>query len=187
MRNAFIGCLMVSLWGCAHVAQNTNSACSLIVESYSIDQVVFPIDCHTVVCTDGFANEGFVWITDLSEDALRSGEFNHGQIVQIQLLWIPEAGKTPLSETSTNFVFEHIIISNGEIGVYGGGGYCWPSGNAQTGITLDVEDATIALQEKSERFVDLLSPSTISGVVRSQPNAHIARLIEAAAQRIKNQ
>ncbi len=187
MRNFILVCFVLAFAGCSQVARNTNPLSSLKVESYGIDQVIFPIDCSVVVCTEGFANEGYIWMTDLSDDALRSGNITNGQIVQLQLLWLPEAGKTPLAETSTNFVIEHIIVSDGEVGIYGGGGFCWPHGNASTGMTLDIEDATVAMQEQSERFVDLLTPATVTGLVRSNPDANKSRLIEVAAQRIKNQ
>ncbi len=187
MHKLILVCFVVLLASCTHISRNTKPLSSLKVESYAIDQVIFPIDCSIVVCTEGFANEGYIWMTDLSDDVLRSGDITNGQIVQLQLLWLPEAGKTPLAETSTNFVIEHIIVSDGEVGIYGGGGFCWPHGNATTGLTLDVEDATIAMQEQSDGFNDLLTPATVTGLVRSNPDANKSRLIEAAALRIKNQ
>ena len=187
MLNLFFVCFVVLLAGCSQIANNTDPMTSLKVESYGIDQVIFPIDCSTVVCSEGFANEGFIWMTDLSDEALRGCTISNGQIVKLQLLWLPEAGKTPLAETSTNFVIEHIIVSDDEVGIYGGGGFCWPQGNASTGLTLDIEDATVAIQEQSDRFIDLLTPATVTGIVRSKPDINKSRLIEAAAQRIKNQ
>ncbi len=187
MLKVTFACFTLFLVSCSHIARTNSPLSSLTLESYGIDQVIYPIECSTVVCTTGFANEGYVWMTDLSEEALRSGNITNGQIVQLQLLWIPEAGKTPLAETSTNFVVEHIIVSDGVVGIYGGGGFCWPSGNAETGMTLDIEDATVAIQEEDERFVDLLTPATLVGTVYSTPNVNKSRLIAAAAERLRNQ
>ena len=150
-----------------------------------LDRVVLQPHCTTIVCTNGFANEGDVWMTDIPLDQLVEGNFLNGQIIHLQVLWTPVAGKTPLASTSTNLSIEHIIIADGRVGIYGGGGYCWMSGNPEKGMQLYIEDATIAIQEQSNGFLDLLTPATMNGRVRSVPDQTTARQIATAAELLR--
>lgn len=175
--------LAMGISGCSS-GITSNSSSTLEVRSLGLDQKVLRTDCSTIVCTDGFANEGDIWMTDIPVDQLRTGSVSMGQIIHLQILWTPTAGKTPLASTSTNLAIEHIIIVDGEIGIYGGGGYCWPEGTPETGLEIIVEEATIALQHHSAQFADLLTPATMEGRVRSQPDPNTARLIAAAAKQL---
>ena len=184
-KNALCLAVCIAMPACQQFDLVSGNASSLQLQSIGKNQMVLPVDCATVVCAEGFANEGDIWITDIPMDNLQSGNIRNGQIIRIQLLWFPKAGKTPLAETSTNFVIEHIIIAEGEVGIYGGGGYCWPKGTPENGMTLKIEDATIAIQQNSQHFADLLTPATLNGTVIGKADKETARLISAAAQRFK--
>ena len=158
-----------------------SSTSALEVHSMGLDRAVLRADCSTIVCTQGFANEGDIWMTDIPMDDLVSGDFDTGQIIHLQLLWTPVAGKTPLESTSTNLAIKQYIISNGAVGVYGGGGFCWPTGAPEKGISLYIEEANLSLQNSNGNFNDLLSPASITGRVQSTPNNTIARQIANAA------
>ena len=162
------------------LAQNS----SVQIQSMGSNSYTLLADCSTVVCTTGFANEGEIWMTDIPIDELARGNSPDGQIVHLQVLWNPVAGKTPLASTSTNLVIKHIIIADGEVGVYGGGGYCWSKGSPSEGMSLDIEDATIAMQNRSPGFLDLLTPATMSGNLTSRPDDVTARQIATAARRL---
>ena len=178
--------LLISLISsCTSGGVITNHSSSLEVYSMGLNQVVLRIDCTTIVCTKGFANEGDIWMTDIPMEDLLAGEFTNGQIIHLQVLWTPVAGKTPLASTSTNLSIEHIIIADGNVGVYGGGGYCGLSGNPERGMQLNIEDATIAIQKQSSGFDDLLTPATMNGQVRSVPDKTIARQIATAAEMLR--
>jgi len=157
---------------------------SLEVHSMGLDRVTLYADCTTIVCTDGFANEGDIWMTDIPMEQIISGDFDSGQIIHLQVLWTPVAGKTPLASTSTNVTIKHIIVSDGVVGVYGGGGYCWKYGNPNDGMLLTVEDANVSIQTQSGTFADLLSPASMAGTISSVPNKQIAKQIANAAYRI---
>ncbi len=150
-----------------------------------LNRIVLLADCDTIVCTEGFANEGDIWMTDIPMDQIQNGNILNGQIIHLQVLWTPVAGKTPLASTSTNLAIEHIIISNGNVGIYGGGGYCWKYGNPEDGMHLLIEDATIAIHEQSADFADLLTPATMNGSVRSIPDTTLAKQIAAAANLLR--
>ncbi|MDP7006216.1 MAG: hypothetical protein QF718_08420 [Phycisphaerales bacterium] len=154
---------------------------SLEVHSMGLNRVLLKADCQTIVCSEGFADEGNIWMTDIPLDKLANGDFTDGQIIHLQLLWKPVAGKTPLSSSSTNLAIKHIIVSGGSVGVYTGGGFCIPNGSPKKGMSLYIEEATIALNEHNSSFVDLLTPATMTGRVSSTPNRQIARQIENAA------
>lgn len=157
---------------------------SVQIQSMGRNSNTLYADCSTIVCTTGFANEGEIWMTDIPIEELAQGNSPDGQIIQLQVLWIPMAGKTPLASTSTNLAIKHIIIADGEVGVYGGGGYCWSKGSPSEGMRLDIEEATIAIQHQSSGFFDLLTPATMTGDLRSRPDDVTARQIATAARRI---
>lgn len=176
--------LVLLLAGCASGGGFAQKS-TVQVQSRGMNSVILLANCSTIVCTSGFANEGEIWMTDIPIDELTQGNSPDGQIIHLQLLWTPVAGKTPLASTSTNLAIKHIIIADGEVGVYGGGGYCWPKGSPSSGMRLDIEEATIALQNRSSsRFIDLLTPATMTGELTSRPDAITARQIATAARRI---
>ncbi len=179
MRNLFIlSFLLVS--GCSSGGLFSHTT-ALEVHSMGLDRAVLRANCTTIVCTEGFANEGDIWMTDIPMDDLVSGDFDTGQIIHLQLLWKPVAGKTPLESTSTNLTIKQYIISDGAVGVYGGGGFCWPTGAPEKGISLYIEEANVSLENSNGNFNDLLSPASMTGQVRSTPDKAIARQIENAA------
>ena len=154
---------------------------SLEIHSMGLDRKVLRANCTTIVCTEGFANEGDIWMTDIPMDQIISGDFQTGQIIHLQLLWKPVAGKTPLVSTSTNLTIKYYIISNGAVGIYGGGGFCWPSGDLDNGLSLFIEDANLSIESTNANFIDLLSPASMSGRVTSVPESITARQIKNAA------
>ena len=174
---------LLLLTACSPGGSSTQNS-SLEVHSMGLDRVILYANCTTIVCTDGFANDGDIWMTDIPMEKVISGDFSNGQIIHFQILWTPVAGKTPLASTSTNMTIKHLIISDGVVGVYGGGGFCWKSGTPAKGMVLHIEDATIALQSESNNFTDLLSPATMVGSISSVSNTQIANKISNAAYRI---
>lgn len=183
MRSLLI-CIILLLPACSANTSFFTRKTSLEVRSMGLHKVLLNVDCSTIVCTPGFANEGDIWMTDIPLDQLIAGNVTNGQIIHLQVLWTPVAGKTPLASSSTNLTIKQIIIVDGEIGIYGGGGYCWSSGHPNKGMQLAIEGATIALQERSSGFNDLLTPATMTGYVTSKPDAIVARQIATAAARI---
>jgi hypothetical protein len=76
----------------------------------------------------------------------------------------------------------YYIISDGVVGIYEGGGFCWPSGDLDNGLSLFIEDANLSINKsRNANFIDLLSPASMSGRVTSVPDRTTARQIKNAA------
>ena len=108
-------------------------------------------------------SEDSFWFADVPLEALLAHEqgtpLKNAMFVHAQLLWYPKPGMTPLDSTATNLTLRVVIVSEGELGIYGGAGFARPKGDPATGpMTLDVEGGTLTLLEKTEGFHDLLSP-----------------------------
>ena len=184
IRNTLL-LVFITFSSCTTGGSFATHSTSLEIHSMGLNRVVLQPNCTTIVCTKGFANEGDVWMTDIPMDDLIQGTFTDGQIIHLQVLWTPVAGKTPLASTSTNLSIEHVIVSDGEVGIYGGGGYCWMSGSPEIGMRLSIEDATIAILDNSPGFSDLLTPATMNGRVRSIPDQQTARQIATAVELLR--
>ena len=97
---------------------------------------------------------------------LRSGNFENAQVVDIQLMWEPRAGRTPVSKDSTNLVIRYVVLVGDQVGIYGGGGFGWPKGTpGKTGFGLDITGSSVSLVDSTDEFRDLLSPATLLGQV----------------------
>lgn len=120
-----------------------------------------------------------VFLSDIPPEQLVAGSDLTGQIVHIQMMWLPRPGWTPARKGCTNVVIRLLVLSKGEIGLYGGGGFAWPwdePGDSDFG--MDVLASSLSLLEKTNGFVDLLSPAQMTG-------ATTAPLDGAGAQRMR--
>jgi len=108
-------------------------------------------------------SEDSFWFADVPLEALlaheKGNKLQNAMFVHAQLLWYPKPGMTPLDSTATNLTLRVVIVSEGEVGIYGGAGFARPKGDPTVGpITLAVEGGTLTLLEKTTGFHDLLSP-----------------------------
>lgn len=131
-------------------------------------------------------SEESYWFSDISlegsvdrfvaEFAGEGAERPSAAFLHAQLVWTPEPGKTPLDADATNLVLRLVIVSKGEVGIYGGAAFATPSGGDGEPRSLAIEGGTLTLLEKTEGFHDLLSPARLTGTLT-------ARLDEGAASR----
>jgi len=103
--------------------------------------------------------------------------------LHIEVLWRPRAGRTPVEPSSTNLSIRFVVVSNGEVGVYIGGGFAWIDGGkpADEAIGLEITGASVSLVDKTPGFVDLLSPAILVGELGALQNAENARATRRAA------
>jgi len=119
------------------------------------------------------ASTSSFWFSDIAlEDlpvapgaALPDAVFLHAQ-----LLWLPQPGRTPLSDEATNVVVRIAIVSKGEVGVYGGAAFAEVDGSLGTEeVTIALRGGTLKLIESTAGFVDPLSPAGLTASLTAQP------------------
>tara|TARA_Y100000589_G_scaffold43954_1_gene37000 strand:- start:1838 stop:2515 length:678 start_codon:yes stop_codon:yes gene_type:complete len=188
-RIALLGVLLgVVVGGCSYV----HTAYSWVggittgmrVESISANPVHLASDFDVAVCSTDPYVEGSIWLTDVPVADLVGGSVEKGQILHLELLWTPRPGYTPIDFEATNLSVRYIVISEGEYGIYEGGGFGYPLGSPEgSSMILNVEGVTLQLAESTDGFVDLLSPAVLAGTFNGPCDVGLAELIrDAAAQ-----
>ncbi|HMN95416.1 MAG TPA: hypothetical protein PKC43_04295 [Phycisphaerales bacterium] len=129
-----------------------------------------------------------VYMTDLPIDTLVGDEPITGQIVHVELLWKPIAGRTPVESTATNASIRHVVFAAGEVGVYGGAGFVSVRGTPGTSqLSLRIYDASMALLESTPGFVDVLTPAMLDGrVVAIASEERTLRVRRVVSQLVTN-
>ena len=105
-------------------------------------------------------------LSTVSMQDLRNGDFEDAQLVDVQVMWEPRAGRTPVSKDSTNLVIRYIVLVGDQVGIYGGGGFGWPRGTpGETGFGLKITGSSLSLVDATDDFRDLLSPASLLGSI----------------------
>lgn len=117
-----------------------------------------------------------MYLSDVPLETLLTGEVRNGQFLHAQLLWFPKPGETPVDPEATNVTLRFVVVSEGEMGIYGGAGFAWPRGTpGETSLTLVVTGSSLSLLAKTDRFVDLLTPAELVGTISAPPNDETTR------------
>jgi hypothetical protein len=127
-------------------------------------------------------------LSDVSMEALADGTVTQGQILHIELLWQPKPGATPMDESATNVSIRQIIISNGEVGLYGGSGFADTSGRLGAGrLSVSLQRGIMRLIESTGGFRDPLSPARLTGSFTARHDEGAVRgLYRAVSQFVTN-
>lgn len=113
-------------------------------------------------------------------DRLADRDFDQAEIVHVEFLWRPRAGRTPVSADATNLSIRYVVLVDDQIGLYGGGGFGWPRGNAgDAGFGVSISGSNLALLDSTDGFRDLLTPARLAGQLD-------ARLDETTAIRLRD-
>ncbi|MDX2146880.1 MAG: hypothetical protein SFZ23_05110 [Planctomycetota bacterium] len=120
------------------------------------------------------ANSADLYFTDLSAEALEAAAEGDdltgiaGHFLHVHLFLVPEAGLTPIDSSACSVILRHVIIADGELGMYGGGGFMFVSGDAgDETFGGSIDNATMRLIAATESFDDRLGHATFSGQVRA--------------------
>ncbi|MBL9140800.1 MAG: hypothetical protein JNK53_02935 [Phycisphaerae bacterium] len=130
-----------------------------------------------------------VTLSSIPYEELARGTAVNGAFLHIEVLWRPKAGATAVVPSATNLSIRMVVVSNGEVGVYGGGGFGWIDDGTEddTGIGIDITGSALSLLDRTPGFVDLLSPATVIGEVGAVKGVEEARAyIRAASQLVTN-
>jgi hypothetical protein len=125
---------------------------------------------------------------DIPLDDMAKGLKVSGQMVNIQMLWEPRPGMTPIEPTTTNISIRLVVFAEGEVGLYGGGGFAWPRGKPEDGsMGLLITGSNLSLIARTKGFVDLLSPAQMLGTITATMDEAQANTIRrAASQAVTN-
>jgi len=161
--------LSALLGGCAYLDHARHAigdfAASAEIRRAGGEAVHLRMHVRTLVCTKDPYVDTSLWMTDLSSEELERGEFTSGQILHIEMLFPPRPGETPIDPDATNLSIRYIVISDGQVGLYEGGGFGYPLGGVEDGsMSLRVEPSGVVLTRATDGFVDLLSPAQLQAV-----------------------
>lgn len=124
-------------------------------------------------------------LSDVPIDQVLAGTITQGQLLHIDLIWLPKPGSTPLDPSATNATIRHVVISNGQVGVYGGAGFALPDGEpGDQKLTITLRDASLQLLESTEGFVDLLGPAQLTGTFTATRDEKKTRQLHYATSQL---
>lgn len=125
---------------------------------------------------------------NVSPEALLDGTADAAEVLHVEMLWQPKPGATPMDSTATNASIRYILIIDGEVGIYEGGGFVQPKGAlGDEVLTITMRDATLRLVEATPGFRDLLSPATLQGELTARHDkSSTRRLHYAVSQYVTN-
>ncbi len=162
-------------WGC--IADNT-----VRVQSSASSAVDAPSLATAAYLEEG-SGGATIYLTDLSAESLDAGKNVKqlsGRIVQIKMFLTPAAGSTPIGKAACTSTVRHIILANGSIGVYSGGGFLWPSGTiGEPRFAGTVDGATMRLTGSTSTFSDRLGAATLDARFNARRDESLARRIGA--------
>ena len=174
---------MATVAGCTGSGRGTEG--SVRSESLRADAVVLGASYPTVVYAHDPEEDTTFLLTDMAIEDLLAGKVVDGQVLHIDLLWEPKAGTTPMDIDATNAIIRHIVISGGEVGVYGGAGFVLPRGSpGRDTLTVALRDAMVRLMDSTGGFVDPLSPARLTGTFTARHEPGLARRISRAISQI---
>jgi hypothetical protein len=182
--NGMIVLALALIVGCASGPAHAE----LSTRSLGAAPVILDSSYTTAVYGEPAGGVASILLTDVPLESLLAGTVRDGQIVHIELLWLPLAGHTPMDSTATNASIHFVVISGGEVGVYGGAGFVMAhDAPGHAVLDLDVYDATLGLLDGTDGFVDPLTPAQMTGSVAAVHDpAATRRLYVAASQFVTN-
>ncbi len=108
-----------------------------------------------------------------------------GQILHLELLWLPKPGATPMDRSATNVSIRYVVMSGGEIGIYGGAGFAAPRGKpGKRRLRMTLRDASLTLLDSTEGFRDVLGPTKLTGTFTAVHDPRRCRQLHYAISQI---
>lgn len=129
-------------------------------------------------------NSADLYLTDLSPETLTSQQAlatASGNIVHVRMLLRPRAGRTPIEPTALSAAVVHVVLADGQIGVYQGGGFMQPSGStAERTFGGSIRGGSMHLGAATPGFVDRLGAAQLTAGFRAERNPDRLREIRGA-------
>lgn len=183
---ALVAC--VWLGGCAPMSSGGVTA--LRIDSRDRDTWMAP-DYVTAVYRAIDENTADIFLSDIPEDQIlermrigtnlaAGSDSESGTITHLRLFLTPLAGKTPIDFTASNTTITHVVLAQGTMGVYGGGGFLLPDDAVGSPVFGGrIREASLRLLRSDEGFVDLLGLAVVSGRVVARRDDTLADSISA--------
>ncbi len=130
----------------------------------------------TAIYTDRLSSELSFFMADRSIDELMEADPGTAQVLRVELLWEPQPGRTPVDEYATNASLQYVIMVDGELGIYSGGGFAAiDGGRGDERIYILLRNTTLRLQDHTPGFVDQLGPTLLTGSLVAEYRPELAR------------
>jgi hypothetical protein len=128
-------------------------------------------------------NTADLYLTDLPMERLSAEDDTlaglSGTIVHVSIFLVPTAGRTPIDVTAVNASIRQVVIADGVVGVYSGGGFVDVEEIEAEGLEGQIRRATIRLTRQSNGFADALGPSELSGNFNAKLDVARSRVLSA--------
>lgn len=178
---------VLALAGCSGVTHSSGSGRLTSVEQGATLGSSF----NTQVYSGSDPNSVDFYITDLPDTVWKQGgdvSGVTGQLVHIHMFITPKAGRTPIATTANTATVRWLILTQGRIAVYGGGGYFQRSGDVgDESLSGVLADSTLRLVHASPGVADRLGPSVLSmGVSANKDDATAAALSRAFSSLVQS-
>ncbi len=129
------------------------------------------------------SNTADIYLTDLPRELCQPGAALgevSGQLLHIHLFISPEAGETPIDDTACSVAMRLVVISRGQVGVYGGGGFLYPDTDVgDEDFEGAIKQGTLKFMSGTPAFVDRLGPSELNGGIEAPKDEPAARILAA--------
>lgn len=144
-----------------------------------------PVELSARFSTRVYAHDRYgdtkMLLMDVPLEDVLAGAVRDGQLLHLEMLYLPKAGETPMDHSATNASIRHIVISDGEVGIYAGAGFAMPRGKpGAESLTFEVRDVTLRLVEATDGFVDPLTPARMTGAITATLDNDAARRMHYA-------
>lgn len=156
---------------------------NLVVSSRAENPVKMPLELSYGAFAKQPAQHSF-FLSSVPLEDLMDKKLSDAIVLHAQLLWQPKPGATPVDPTATNVTLRLLLVTEGEMGLYGGAGFAWPSGDLDEGpASLEIVGSSLTLLDSTEGFRDLLSPVLLLGYAQAPlDSVEALRFRQAASQ-----
>ncbi|MFO0785182.1 MAG: hypothetical protein U0573_02440 [Phycisphaerales bacterium] len=108
-------------------------------------------------------NTADFFLSDLPPETFADGadltQFS-GSLIHVHMFLAPKAGSTPIEFTASSATVRQLVLAEGQMGMYSGGGFLLPSGTAgDSSFGGTLRGASMRLTARTPGFVDRLGSS----------------------------
>lgn len=135
------------------------------------------------------SNTADFFLTDLPEELWTpDADFRNvsASIVHVHTFIEPRPGRTPIADGASNVTVRYLVVSRGMVGLYGGGGFLWRSGEpGDANAGGELRGASMKLVRSTPGFQDVLGPSELNGTFSARKDVEKAAKLEAIFQSLQ--